>query len=267
MKLVLITTTNRLAGRQRELDRLLDSIAQAEPSVGRNIHVVLVLQNSHALDADKDKLRHLTVIPVAGQLALSKARNLALRHVFDERLHEDAIVGFPDDDCWYVPGFLEALTDYLRDHRRVSFWFCRYGSAPALIALGNSKPARIADVVRRSASSTVFIRGSAVREIGFFDERFGLGTPNVAGEDTDYMLRISAADYTGTFLDAPLIGHKDRDPARTAVHFVSTARVLRKYSPCSGALKYEYYRKLVVGLYLAARGRLTYDSLREGLRH
>ena len=126
-----------------------------------------------------------TMLPPQG---VSVARNVLLERAAAE------IIVFPDDDCWYAPDTLE----------RVCETFAEYPSCGALLGVWTSSP----DVQARGISEGIvsrtglfqlagtcvqFYRKEAVAGIRF-DPLLGPGTglPYGCGEDTDYLLVVSA---------------------------------------------------------------------------
>ena len=80
---------------------------------------------------------------------------------------------------------------------------------------------------------------------------------NGGGEDTDYALRGFLLARRAAFIDAPLVGHRESDPASVARYFKGSAIVLGRYALRSPGLFFEFARKLAVGAYLALRFSLS----------
>src|ERR1700749_5065897 len=97
-------------GRSDELVRLLDSI---DKQLTADVEVIIVDQNDD--ERVKSCLERVALrtrcIHIHSRRGLSLARNAGLE------VASGAIVGFPDDDCWYPEGFLH----------RVGTWFARNG--------------------------------------------------------------------------------------------------------------------------------------------
>lgn len=174
-------------GRKAELDRLLTSL---EDQTCKNFRIFLADQNQPGyLD---DMLERHAGLSVTRILLPSKGVSIA-RNVLLERAAAEIIV-FPDDDCWYAPDTLE----------RVCETFAEYPSCGALLGVWTSSP----DVQARGISEGIvsrtglfqlagtcvqFYRKEAVAGIRF-DPLLGPGTglPYGCGEDTDYLLVVSA---------------------------------------------------------------------------
>jgi hypothetical protein len=170
MDILLISTTDLGAGRSDLRERMLASVVQAQRALPQDeIALAMLFQNCSSV--------HLatlapTLPPVVAPLAidrrisLSAARNLLLRQA---RVPLDGIVAFPDDDCWYPPGFLAEVVELFRREPMLDFWFCRYGAAPApcpRLVDAPRHPATMARIVRNASSNTIFLRGSVVAAVG-----------------------------------------------------------------------------------------------------
>lgn len=174
-------------GRVEELDRLLTSL---EAQTYKKFRILLADQNPPGF-LDDMLARHQglsierIVLPSQG---VSIARNVLLEHAAGD------IIVFPDDDCWYAPDTLE----------RVCEAFAEYPTCGALLGVWTSSPKEIAHgmpegIVSRAGlfnlagTCVQFYRKEAVTGIRF-DPLLGPGTglPYGCGEDTDYLLIVSA---------------------------------------------------------------------------
>lgn len=171
-------------GRVDVRDRMLKSLVESHGALGENRMVLaMLLQNCRADEVSAlaprlpSFVRHLSI---SGRVPLSTARNTLLRQLTaDGTLGPDALVAFPDDDCWYPPGFLSHVTALFERDDRLDFWFCRYASRPVQASPAGVPPARasMGQIVRNASSNTMFLRGRVVTAIGEFDEALGVGTP------------------------------------------------------------------------------------------
>ena len=174
-------------GRKAELDRLLTSL---EGQTCKNFRIFLADQDQPGyLD---DMLARHAALPITRVMLPPQGVSIA-RNALLERASGDIIV-FPDDDCWYAPDTLE----------RVCESFAEYPACGALLGVWTPSP----DVSARGVSEGVvsrtglfqlagtcvqFYRKEAVEGIRF-DPLLGPGTglPYGCGEDTDYLLMVSA---------------------------------------------------------------------------
>jgi glycosyltransferase involved in cell wall biosynthesis len=201
-------------GRTRELGVFLDALRGQE--AGR-LEVVLVDQNP---DDRVPRLLAERGDPVAIRLVraprgLSRARNAGLRHA------RAAILGFPDDDCWYPPGLVARVLRWFGDHPDADGLSCRVTdergrhSAGGFMSAGSHWITR-SNVWRSAVSPGLFVRRAVHEAVGGFDERLGTGagTPWGSGEETDYLLRAIRAGRR-VWYDGDLVVHHPR-PAEHA---------------------------------------------------
>ena len=261
MKLVLITTTDMTSGRSGDFERMVQSIAASIPAAVSLKHVMLLqrcTEQQRQLVAASIPYGGAVVLCCPDRLPLSAARNIMLAHARESGdLSATAIVGFPDDDCWYQPGFLAALVAAFRDNVDLGLIVSRVSLTPAVSwKKGMERRATTADVLKKANSNSMFLRGNIVAAIGDFDSSLGLGTPNVSGEDTDFCLRASFAAREAVYVDLPLVGHKEPDLDSVTKYFGGNLLVARRYALRSPALFLQFARKLAVGGYLVLRKRL-----------
>ena len=134
--IVLFSTTDTANGRPEVLERMLASVAcelKRMPE-GTNCMLALLLQN-----CPDERLRALQatfppfVAPVAvpGRTSLSAARNTLFNCLRHGQIGPDAVVGFPDDDCWYPDGSLAFIVQQFARRATLDFWFSRYAALPS----------------------------------------------------------------------------------------------------------------------------------------
>jgi Glycosyltransferase like family 2 len=258
-------------GRVDVRERMLDSLVESQHSLGENRLVLsMLLQNQPVADlalAAPKMPSFVRQLAISGRVPLSTARNMLLRQVkADGMLSPDALVAFPDDDCWYPPGFLSQVAELFTRDESLDFWFCRYASQPLRAALAGTRaaPASIGQIVRNASSNTMFLRGRLVAAIGEFDEALGVGTPMGGSEDIDYALRAQQVGRKTIYCDAVLVGHRDKSPAVRANYYRSSLLVLARHAR-HGATK-EFLRKIAVGIYLVSRRELRLVNFTKALR-
>jgi hypothetical protein len=262
MRIVLVSTSDVAAPRRHLLDRMLDSVAQARRELaGHDLTLWLMLQN-----CDPDRLTEIArqlapfVRPVAvdRRVPLSTARNQLLHRLDADALTPDMLVAFPDDDCWYPPGFLREVVRLFQREPQLDFWFCRYGSQPTMapgLASAQARRAPMREIVRNASSNTMFFRGPVVRAVGAFDEALGVGTPLGGAEDLDYALRAAACSRLVACRRQALVGHRDKNVELRAKYYLSGLLVLARHARNGAAA--EFLRKIAVGAYLTLRGELA----------
>jgi len=261
-RLVLLTTTDLQAGREAEFLRMIDSI-RAGTRAGINVTMFAFLQRSDAGAGSQYEgiLPPGSVILTSpDRVSLSQARNSLLEAAQKHgAIDDDCVVGFPDDDCWYPPRFIDFLIASFRRDGELDMLTCRVSLQPVTPpAIESHFPAAKAwQVVRRSSSNSMFFRGATVAAVGPFDLAFGLGTANGGGEDTDYAMRALLKARRAAFIDLPLVGHHESDLAGVARYYKGSLAVLSRHALARPDFCFEYVRKLAVGVYLALRSRLT----------
>ncbi len=258
-------------GRVELRERMLQSLIESQRTLGEHRMVLaMLLQNHRAEDgapATDPLPPFVRQVSIPGRVPLSTARNMLLRQLnADGAVSPDALVAFPDDDCWYPPGFLSQVAQLFRSDESLDFWFCRYASQPIQAALADAPTAtaHVGQIVRNASSNTMFLRGRIVTAIGEFDEALGVGTPMGGSEDIDYALRAQRVARKTRYCDAALVGHRDKSPAVRANYYPSSLLVLARHAR-HGATK-EFLRKIAVGIYLVSRRELRLASFAAALR-
>jgi len=262
MNIVLISTTDMKGGRADVRDRMLESMAESERTLRDDrLVLALLLQN-----CEPEDLHPVTAalppfvrpVAIAGRVPLSTARNILLRQLVTEGvITPNTLVAFPDDDCWYPLGFLCQVAEIFVRDAMLDFWFCRYASRPICESFSAEVPmiARIGEVVRNASSNTIFLRGRLVAGIGEFDEALGVGTPMGGAEDIDYALRARRVARKVAYLDAALVGHRDKAPEFRARYYMGGLVVLARHAR-DGTVGL-FLRAIAVGCYLMLRRELA----------
>ena len=260
MQLLLMTTSDRMADRDADLARLVRSIAASRRGALDVRHVILLQRCTEAqrLAAESDLAYPATVLATSGRMSLSAARNVMLARARAEGLlKSNTVVAFPDDDCWYTPDFPERLADLFQRESGVGLLVTRVSLSPSTEwPFDANRPATVRDVLRRSSSNGIFLRGNVADKIGDFDVKLGLGTPNTSGEDTDYAVRASFVASQTLYVDLPLVGHREADLASVTKYFGGNMVVAARYALRSPTFFLEYARKFGVGCYLVLEKRL-----------
>jgi hypothetical protein len=260
MQLLFMTTTDMQSERRADLVRMIASVSASMPRES-SVHHIVLLQRS--IEEQRREIADAitypaTVLAVANRMSLSAARNVMLAHAREHALLQpQTLVGFPDDDCWYTPGFLSGLIAEFDRDRDLGLLITRVSLTPSRTWRREvMHQATTTDVLRRSTSNSIFLRGEIVEAIGEFDASLGLGTPNVSGEDTDYALRASFAARRTIYVDLDMVGHREPDLASISKYFGGNMVVASRYAMRSPRLFMEFARKFGVGCYLVLRRRL-----------
>ena len=245
----LFSTTNLASGRHDALLQMVRSVGQAR--VDRpvcRIRLLVLLQNAadHEAPALPDWVE---VHTTPGLVPLSRARNILLGKVSWPAWPSSAVVAFPDDDAWYLRDSLHFMADLIARSAAVDFAACRSGTGAHIPTPDlRATPMRLQQAISYGNSNTIFVRADLAKRLGAFDETLGLGTPAVAGEDTDYAIRAWHDARRALFVDAPLVWHRDNDPALKKRYHRGALRAIAKHRSRSIAAKIALARKYLVGL-------------------
>lgn len=124
---------------------------------------------------------------------LSKARNDALKQVTGDYF---CLI---DDDAFYYPNYLKMAYSLLKKEKTIisGYIFDKINNKD-FVKYNNSKSDKyveVRDIMRTCPSPALIFPVSIIKEIGFFDEKFGVGSLYGAGEETDYLLRAYYNNY------------------------------------------------------------------------
>ena len=172
-------------GRTGELERLLRSL---EAQTHRDLRLLVVDQNP---DDRLDPVlagTELEVLRLRSEPGLSRARNAALPHARAD------VVGFPDDDCAYPADLLERVASRLAGASGPDGVTGRAADSSGRSSASWRSDAAVlteTNLWNRAISFTIFLRREVVEQVGPFDERLGLGSPEpwASGEEIDYLVR------------------------------------------------------------------------------
>jgi glycosyltransferase involved in cell wall biosynthesis len=179
---LVVGTVDRVA----DLERLFASL---DAQTHRSFRVLLVDQNpDDRLAPALERGRSFELVRLRSERGLSRARNAGL-----DRIQGD-LVAFPDDDCSYEPGLLEAVGRRFADDPELDGLVGRavnadgasspsWSATPALLTRDN--------LWNRAISYTIFLRARIVERVGHFDETLGLGSNGRrrSGEEIEYLVR------------------------------------------------------------------------------
>ena len=123
---------------------------------------------------------------------LSAARNKGIAQAIGD------IVAFPDDDCWYEPDVIEQVLTTFSTRQHWSGLVADWVEAATTGNRASPDPFLSSLKWRQfrggdASSITLFFKAEMLRDIGGFDERFGVGQWFGAAEETDLILAALAS--------------------------------------------------------------------------
>ncbi len=265
MRYLCVSVTEASAEGERDLERLIDSLER------QRVDVDLVLVVRGGGEQTAYARGRVLVHPLAAphRIALSVARNLALAQARRTGLLDSAdAVAFPDDDCRYPDGLLSRVAAHLAsagcDCVSGAYGPSREGVDRRRFPLGDG-PLTPGLIMRTGCSGSMFFTARAVRAIGDFDERLGLGAEYGASEDADYMLRALALGLAAAYRPLDIVVEHPYKPDRPAQYYVGNVAVLAKHARGHVGTRLLFGRRLLGGLLLAARSQIPVAELRRAV--
>ena len=181
-------------GRDDQLHRCLSSIAADQ---GSDFEVIVVDQN---VDDRVEKV----IRQFSGSLRLlhlrqavpgaSAARNLGALHATGDW------IGFPDDDCCFLPDTLDTLRRLIRQSDADLFTGLtvdEVGRSSVLRWPTEELPINKRFIRSTCAESTLYVRREVFWSVGGFDPLFGPGSPFAADEGADLIRRLWRSSRQG----------------------------------------------------------------------
>lgn len=171
-------------GRGKELEDFFVSISNG----GSTTELIVVDQNkdptvvASLVESVSRSFFKVTVLRVP-KISLSYARNQALK------IAAGRYVAFPDDDCTYPPGLIEAVEARLIDPAFAKKWKGICFRFPGAKTHTSSSIGRFELMGKVISFSFVAQRLDDEGNALFFDERLGVGNYFGAGEESEYLFR------------------------------------------------------------------------------
>jgi hypothetical protein len=229
---------------------------------------VVVVRGSGWADLPQSASLQVHGVTVPFETSLARARNVAIDYASDHGLLERAdVVGFPDDDCEYVDGSLSRAAELVSAGDALAS--VPYAPAPDRVnrrrfpALDVPMTPRLA--MQAASCAGFFLPGWAVRTLGKFDERYGLGAPFGAAEDTDYALRALGLGLRCSYHGAEALVLHPYKPDRPAQYYLGNVAALAKHAR-GGGTGYLLVRRLGRGALLAAARRMSWREYAHAVR-
>jgi hypothetical protein len=187
-------------------------------------------------------------------MSLSKARNYLISQYLGTLTNYD-YVSFPDDDCWYPSEFWGRFYK-LAKNNNLEIFYTKFCSEPVGIP-GETEKHTTYKLVQNASSNTSIYTSNIVKRLKFFDEKFGVGSINNGGEDTDFAIRAMLLSKKIVFVNANLIGHRDPIPEFRYRYFKGSFGVLKIHCFNSLSLFLITIRKFLVGLVFLVFKKIT----------
>jgi len=154
--------------------------------------------------------------PVCG---LSRARNDGLLRLAHLGLTTpNVIVLFPDVDCVFHQNARERAISAMVDAEIAVGPYAPSDELVDRVRWPRAEPVLDTQVLARVvASAGLLVRGNILPQVGFFDERLGVGAQYGAGEDTEFVLRAHALGKAIQYFEAPVMLHAYKPPRHSRV--------------------------------------------------
>lgn len=258
-----ITTTREPLSDPSRTGRLLSSISRAlRLSQGGHRVTVIVVDQGHDSPALPSIHRNLDVkIISAPLLSLSAARNLALKSISDlgyEYPGDFDVVGFPDDDCAYDVGMLDALSSAAEAGGICIFTHGSESDPTPNRALFAHKS--LPNVIRLVSSNVMFFSSHELGTGDRFDEDLGLGSIQGSAEDIDFVTRIWLKRRAPIVHSLYRVFHP-RKPGRQGRYYKGNMAYYRHYSRVIAPLKRLLLRHYAVGIALLLLRQIAPSTL------
>jgi len=256
MKVLLLTTCICNDDNIKDLKRLIHSVNRVN-SVDFE-HIVLLQKSSEYEEGELQLLAteyNLRTLKIDNMISLSKARNILIAEAKELDLFSQCdVVTFPDDDCWYPAPFWDNFVA-LQQKEQFEFFYTEFSSTP-LESLEYENVHSTSNLIRHASSNTCFYEVSLFKQMGNFDENFGVGAKNNGGEDLDFAIRALLLSKNTYFLNLPLIGHRDALPEFRYKYFQGSFGILNKYKFKNLSLTMNFLRKFVIGVIFFLQGKI-----------
>lgn len=238
---IIVCTRNRLEALQPCLASIIQAVGAADDARCE----IVVIDNGSTDDTARWAADYLSQAAVAFRVereerpGLAAARNAGVRHA------SGRILVFTDDDCRLTPDYVRKALDH---HAADAAPVMRGGRVDLgdardlpFTVIADPRPRRY-DPGEKTQSLGGFILGcnmsapkALLEAVGPFDERFGVGAPFRAAEDTDYLYRIHMAGFGVEYAPDLVIRHHH---GRRSVG--ELRRVIDYYNEGEGAIYAKY---------------------------
>jgi glycosyltransferase involved in cell wall biosynthesis len=197
MKITLICCS--IGKKLKELERLFDSLKN---QAFQNIELIVIDQSGGVGVEEllKNQNFKLETLYFKSERGLSKGRNLGLKKATGD------IIAFPDDDCWYDKDTLQKAESFFKSNKGIDILSGVALNEDNEIITGfmdykNGKELTKYNMFGLATSITIFARRDVFTNVGFFDEKMGVGSGTIYGssEEHDFLARSMDAGLKCVF--------------------------------------------------------------------
>lgn len=235
-KIALFTITDSIRISSGELDRFLASFST------KTFSLFLGVRNSPNYRFPIGVSGRVLHLPL--EISLSKARNLLLQRYLSE-VSEKSYIFFLDDDATFATNFNDELQKIVSSP---DFIVADIPSEGIKRKQGReiSKNIKGLDfLLREATSNNLLIRNDVFRSFRF-DEKLGLGTPMIGGEDSDLAISLLVNEYQGVYVPSLKILHLQNAQGRT--YFFPSVAVLLKHRKRNPVVWILIVRRIISGV-------------------
>lgn len=213
---------------------LISSMAASHGQV--KIGIILIKQGK-AWPKEQFSPVLLHTINSSERLSLSKARNLGLEYLFQEKLQAKHII-FPDDDSTFDAEYFENYARLCQEDEAYLSKIKNLEDGKNYKTYPESNTSGGIELLPLVASVSLIIPHAWVENIGLFDEQLGAGAPYGSSEDLDYFLR--ALNY-GKFSFLPEI--YNLHPSRFGKYdSLSSAQIKQRFQTYTDGYLYVFFK-------------------------
>ena len=153
-----------------------------------NVLLIILCQNGYTLDTKSSGFVNIRLICINEQVGLSAARNICLRYIRNNNIAYRYIM-FPDDDSIFDKSFFSRFDKEVHGNTLIAVKGTQDKST-FFVKMPNKSVASKNDFAK-AISVNMIVESEIINQVGYFDERLGVGCYYGAGEDNDYFLRCS----------------------------------------------------------------------------